>query len=196
MLCYHGTSADNLESILKFGLEIDSPKIWKPSLKEIYCWSKNYIEGELRYDEDDGPYDEADYKDRMISAAFDSAFVALSKAKDCRAIVVIFNVNESELNDDSSCENMEHANSVGRNIKPHEIVEVLVSNDLGLLRGYFVGLTMNRELAMVNYSAIESRIGQMFHKCEFYPEDIEDILRWDTVYQHRHGIPNNELVLV
>lgn len=182
MLCYHGTSADNLESILKEGLRVDKPKLWTPSKNEIYCWSKNYIEGELRYGED-GPYDEEDYRDQLTSQAYDSSFVALSKSKDCRSLVVIFGVDESELKTDDSCQYMEHANSVGRSIKSDEIVEILVSNDLSLLRGYFISLVMGRELVYENFERFEEIVGQIFKRSEVYVEDIKDWLEWETIYE-------------
>lgn len=42
-ILYHGTSADNLKSILKDGFKTNCDKIWTPSENGIYFWSPDKL---------------------------------------------------------------------------------------------------------------------------------------------------------
>lgn len=179
MLCYHGTSADNLNNIRKYGLKSDREKLWTVSHDAVYCWSKNLIKEECL----DLVNDSNECHSRLFRAAYDSAFAALSKAKDCRAIIVIFEVDENELESDDSCgAMMQHANCIRRDIKPDEIKEIWVSNDLSLIRGYFIGLMLGRVLSNVEFSHFEHKIGEVFEQSEicFY-DDFQDVMQWESL---------------
>lgn len=179
MLCYHGTTADNLESILKNGLICESNKLWTVSHDAVYCYSANLLT-ELKHEYDNGDEIE-DYHEQFLERAFDSASCGLAKAKDCRAVVVVFEVDESELEDDDSCPNMDVANCVRRSIKPEEIKEIYVSSDLAALKGYFLALMNNMPLFNYYPNYMEQKLIKIFQKSEIYPEDIQDILEWESV---------------
>ena len=129
--CYHGTSAENLPSILKDGLKASADKIWNVSEDAVYCYSKNYADTELGIEIEEM----SDNEDAFLRQAADNASCAIVNArKDCRIVVIKFMVEESELEDDDSCPNMEIANCIRRDIKPEEIVEVYISDDLSSYR--------------------------------------------------------------
>lgn len=179
MLVYHGTIADNLASILENGLIAESPKIWSVSHDAIYVWGNRHMESE--YGEDwENEY--GDPRDTLIRLASESAQCAIAKAKDCRMVIVICEVPDDELEIDDSCPNMENASCIRRSILPSEIREVLISNDLSLLKGMFIGQMMRMNLYAGYFSAIESQIGEIFQNSELYVE-LEDILEWETVNQ-------------
>ena len=164
MLCCHGTSADNLESILRDGLKCETDKVWNVSCQEVYCWAENSVEID----------DEEDVEYWMIQLAYESAQCAMAKAKDCRGVVIMFEVDEYELTEDNSCENMQAASSIKRDIHPNEFVKVLIGPDLGLIRGYFIGNMLHRPLNGLEFDETETAVGEVFQKMEFYPEDLLD----------------------
>lgn len=170
---YHGTSADNLKSILKSGLKSDCDKIWTPSENAVYCWNGNALV-------ESGDCEE-DYKETYaFNRAFSSAQCSLSKAIDCRAIIVVAEIEESELEVDYSCKNMTNARCINRCIKKSEIIEIHVSNDLSLLRGYFIGLMMHREFNNLEFNQIEMMIGEKLIEV-VYPEDIDEFTTFERV---------------
>ena len=129
--CYHGTSAENLPSILKDGLKASADKIWNVSEDAVYCYSKNYADTELGIEIEEM----SDNEDAFLRQAADNASCAIVNArKDCRIAVIKFMVEESELETDYSCPNMEIANCIRRDIKPEEIVETYISADLSSYR--------------------------------------------------------------
>ena len=72
MLCYHGTSADNLQSIKKHGLSCYKEKIWTASQDAVYCWTLDFIKTEYPdYIEEN---DEESITNTLITEAFNSAF--------------------------------------------------------------------------------------------------------------------------
>ncbi len=166
MLAFHGTTADNLADILENGLKCDKEKLWSVSEDAVYCWSKNYLrEGEI---EEEFAYDQL--KEKALS----HATIGLAKAKDCRAVVVVFNVDEEELETDYSCPNMESANCVNRNIKPEEFQAVWVSQDLSLLRGAFIATMLYRPLSNMEFSQLEIKVGKAFYNAGLgYYEALE-----------------------
>lgn len=149
MLCFHGTSADNLESILQNGLQPNADKVWNCSLDEIYCWPVSSFEDEYE----------------AMEMAKSSATIALATSKDCRAVVIAFEIDESELDEDYSCENMDDARVVCRTIKPEEFTQVYVSDDLSLIKGVLIGYCLNRDYYDSSvFSEIEIAIGELFNK--------------------------------
>ena len=168
MLAMHGTTADNLENILKNGLLCDREKIWSVSTDAVFCWSKNYITA--------NDFEEEEIYDALKEQALSSATVGLAKAKDCRAVIIVFNIDDSELEDDDSCPHMDDANCINRNINPSEFVEVLVSEDLSLARGAFIAGLLHRELINFEFSSIEYKIGRLFWESNIsWYEIIEDL---------------------
>mgnify|MGYP001580487392 CR=1 FL=1 len=153
VLCTHGTSADNLQSILEYGLLVDKPKVWCVSNDAIYCWSKRYVDIEYGENEDEEYVEEI-----LIQTALNNCYCTLATAKDCRAVVVLFNVNEDELEEDLSCDNMNIASCIHRNIKPEEIVKVLISQDLSIIRGLFISMMTNKRLYNNQFTEFEEKL--------------------------------------
>jgi hypothetical protein len=182
MRCYHGTNIDNLPSILANGLKTDRNKIWTCSEEAVYCYSKNYLQDlEDNYGEGFDPETSniEDYHDDFMRATFDSASTTFAKAKQCVAVVVVFNVPEEELEDDNSCPNMDLANCIYRDIRLEEIEAIYISNDLTMLKGYYMALMVNRPMFNFWPNAFESAIIKVFKNAEIYPENIEDMLEWE-----------------
>lgn len=171
---FHGTSADNLDSILENGLIIDSEKLWEPSEEGIYFWSPDlFVEmGET----------EEEYKnDYVFERVNDSAQCALALAKDCRAVIIEAELDDSEVFADKSCPNMEGAVVCYRNIKKEEIKSIKITNDLSLLKGYFISLMAGHNLFIQNFSVLEKKIGKVFKDSTIYLEDINSLMDWENV---------------
>lgn len=180
MILYHGTSADNLQSILKDGICINTIKLWNCSQDEIYLWHPI----QLAEANDRDLVKEADYiQDEAFRMAAESGQIALAAAKDNRIVVIKVEIDESELMADNSCENMEKSGAVciGRNITVDEILEVKMSNDLSALKGYFINLIKDRDYCNLDFTPFEIKIADVFKKAELFPEDIDDIIEWSNV---------------
>jgi len=177
---YHGTSADNLESILKNGLSINEDKLWTCSEDAVYLWDTLALaEANGRDLEDDADYIE----DETFRAARESGEIACAIAKDCRVVVVKVEIDETELSEDNSCENMAGSGAVVlyRNIPLSEIIEIHVSNDLSLIKGYFINLLIGRDYCNVDFNKMEIRVAECFKKAEIYPEDIDDLIEFEKI---------------
>lgn len=169
-ILYHGTSADNLKSILKNGFSINCDKIWTPSENGIYFWSPDKL---IEYKESDEDFADND----AIKRAFDSATCSLGKSKDCRAVIFEIEVSDEEYNDlceDTSCPNMKGAIVSYSNINLKYIKKIYISDDLSLLRGYFISLMMERELNNLTFSDLELKIGKAFKNFEEGYEIVEE----------------------
>lgn len=174
---FHGTSADNLESILKDGLKCDTDKVWTCSCDEVYLWDIEAVAKEFDIEDED-------YKiERARQMAIESAQIACASAKDCRCVVLKIELDDSEIMPDTSCENMKGSGAVciQRDITLNEIVGVEVSNDLSLIKGYFMTLIMDRDYSNLELSKMEMKIAEAFKKAEIYPEDIDDIMEFQEL---------------
>jgi len=177
---YHGTSADNLESILKHGLSTSEEKLWSCSEDGIYLWDViELAKANGRDLEEDADY----IKEEAFRMGVESGEIACSKAKDCRVVVLQIELDESEVYDDTSCENMQGSGAkvIYRDIKLSEILEIQVSNDLSLLRGYFIGIIMDRDYCNIEFDRIEQKIAEAFKKSEICLDDIDDVIEFETV---------------
>ncbi len=174
---YHGTSADNLESILSNGLSCNENKLWNVSEDNIYLWCP------LAVGKACDCKDNEDCENRAFQMAFESAQFACSIAKDCRAIVLKIELDDTEIFDDTSCENMisHGAVCIDRDILINEITEIKVSNDLSILKGYFMNLSLSNDYSNIELSSIEKKVAQVFNKAEIYPEDIDEITEWEIL---------------
>lgn len=173
---YHGTSADNLESILKNGLSCNESKIWNCSGDEVYLWDTEAVGKEWEVDG-------AQAEDRAFQAAYESAQIACIASKDCRAVVLKIELDDSDIQPDLSCENMEGRGAVCiyRDILPAEILEIKISNDLSLLKGWFIATMLTNEYFGLELNSMEKRIGEALQKAEIYPDDIEYMTEWEIV---------------
>lgn len=175
---YHGTSADNLKFILKHGIVTHESKIWNCSEDVVCVW-----EPEALAVADGKEDEEMEYKQqRAFNRAFESAQCTMACATDCRAVVIEIEVNESELMIDESHENINYARCIHRNIKPEEITSIKISNDLSLLKGYFIGLMLSNDLSNIEFTEIEKKIGEIFNKSETYLfEEMDSTVEWEEI---------------
>lgn len=176
---YHGTTADNLQEILKNGIKCDSNKIWTCSSDEIYLWGVNELAKFEGMENDD-----LEYKENMaFCRASESAQIACCKAKDCRLLVFKIELPIAEVTYDDSCPNMRRsgAMTICRDIHPEEIVAIKISNELSLIRGYFMGIVMDMEYFGMTFTFSEEKIARAFKKAELYPEDIEYMIEWNSI---------------
>ncbi len=175
---YHGTSADNLPSILKNGLSCSEIKLWSCSNDETYLWSVDKVmEAEDLEDEDEA-------QNYAFRFANESAQCACVYSNDCRLVVLKIELEEKEVYPDRSCENMEGRGCVciDRNILPSEIVEIKVSNDLSLLKGYFISLMLTNDyFNLDDLTPLQLKIAKALQGAELYPEDVEDVTEWHEV---------------
>jgi len=177
---FHGTCADNLPFILENGLVCDDTKVWSCSRDAVYLWdSEKLVEYECRED------DELN-QDEVLQIGFrfasESAKFAAATSKDCRLVVVEVSIDESEVCMDDSHENMGHASCVYRNILPEEITSIRISNDLSLLKGYFLAQALRNDLFDDwGISRIERKVSEVFSSAEIFIDDVEDMIEWDIV---------------
>jgi len=174
---YHGTSADNLESILQNGLSCDEIKLWNCSGDEIYLWGAMEVGKEWDCETDE------ESEERAFRMASESGQIACIASKDCRIVVLRIELDDSEIMPDTSHENMEGRGAVciNRTIELSEIKDIKVSNDLSMLKGYFIAMMADNEFFDVELSRLERRIGEAFKNAEIYPEDIDELIEWDNV---------------
>ena len=181
MILFHGTSADAAKKILREGFcASNGRQVWTCSGDANYFWSPEELtEG--------GYEDGGEYAARQ--RAFESAQGALAMAKDCRTVVFAVEVNNSEaVEPDQSCENMEGAVCVFDDVPASAIRKVWVSNDLSLLKGYFLAMMHGRDLANVSLSKVEERIVKdLKANCVFYPDDIEELAE-----EKEYSVDNSE----
>lgn len=166
-ICLHGTSADNLPSILKDGLTKYNDKLWTVSEHGVYFFHLEKYKVANGYEDED----EEDLYQRMLNDTVDQAMFALGKAKDCRAIVIEVDLDEDEIQDDLSCEGMDTAVVSFSDIPPDRFKKVWVSNDLSLFKGYFLGMN-NRPISNVELSELELRVAECFDNHHFDQDEI------------------------
>jgi hypothetical protein len=174
MLCFHATSADNLPSILRDGLKCRSEKIWDVSEDGIYCWSKHFIR-ENHSEEYDS--NNSEHLSLLESQAMDYTVVPLTHAKDCRGVVVVFEVADDEVEPDESCPGMDDTSVVFRDISPSEIRRIIISEDVSIMRGCFVRMMMGRSMYIREFSEMEKMAAQSMECYDFYMTSVE----WDEV---------------
>lgn len=178
MRCYHGTSADHLESIMRDGLiGCGSEKLWSCSEESIYCYTKRSI-SECGYDDE-----EDSTHDSLMRITLDSASVALALAKNCRPIVVVFEAEEDELEVDTSCPKMEFASCFNGNVPVERIREIYIGQDFSLVKGFMIASYMRFDLFNTHrFSEQELAVGKALSKIDFcYYELFEDV-NWEKCY--------------
>lgn len=162
MKLFHGTTADNAKRILAEGFKCEAGgENWNVSGNNVYFWSPERIS---HYDDNFEDDDEAKRR------AADSATFGLAFAKDCR--FVIFEVEiDGELQDDDSCENMEGAVYSYEDVPASAIRAVHISEDLSLIKGYFLAFHLDRDMTARSLTPIQTKIARAFQKAEIYPDD-------------------------
>lgn len=176
---YHGTTADHLEDILQNGISPFTDKVWSCSMNEVYLWGVKELAKANDQLSDKKEYQE----DAAFIMASESGQCSLAGAKDCRIVVIKIRLSPDEIENDFSCQNMENSGAVtiNRTILPHEFEEVRVSNDLSLVKAYFISLIIDMDHCGLEFTALEEKIARGFKKAELYPEDIEEMIEWEPI---------------
>lgn len=178
---YHGTSADNLPTILKHGLMSTENKIWNVSSDVVYLWCPEAVgKG--------NDIEEQEYKEQeAFRRASESAQFACATAKDCRLVVLEIELDSKEIEPDYSSENMKGQGAVciSRDIELHEIKKISISNDLSILKGYFINMASSNEFSALEFSRNELKIAEVFSHAEIYIEEVEDMIEWEQVKINR-----------
>jgi hypothetical protein len=169
MKFYHGTSADNLKSIKRFGLDASKGKQnWTVSCAPVYLWNPAKLDGG---------------EDEARTRAAESAEFCLTRAKDCRRVVIEVDIDPEETIEDDSCENMEEAVYINRVIKPSEITAIWVDKEsLSLFQGYFISFHIDRELSEpLVLNDLEKCVMKLFNRANDFCCEAFEILS-DLVY--------------
>lgn len=173
---YHGTSADNLASILKYGLSPNEEKLWGCSRDEVYLWGAQ----ELAVAENDEDNLE-EWKERAArQRAIKSGRIACAVAKDCRVVVIKIQLSPSKVRPDESCDNMDGAVCIDKVTKA-QILEIEVSNDISLIKGFIIAGLLNMWQWAKGCTKIELQIAEALKKVEWYPEYYDDMMEWETI---------------
>lgn len=173
MKFYHGTSEAHLKSILTEGIKCHTDKVWSPSFHAVYAWSPDAFVAS-------GECQEEDKDTYTIGRASESAQCSMVANRDSgRLIIICFDIPEDDTHPDTSCDNMDGAVEICRDVLPSEFVSVQISNDLSLLRGYFIGLMLNNEYNGIEFTELEEKIGKAMQGLELY--EIEDMIEWSPV---------------
>jgi hypothetical protein len=128
MRAFHGTSADNLESILQNGLSRNYKTIWEASEEcEVYLWAASLMPD---IDNEEEGINKAKQK------AADNAEFTLAKAKDCRRLIIECEIEEYGLDE---TQGMEDSGSICVDTVPVEqIVRIWIDkDDLSFFKVYF-----------------------------------------------------------
>jgi hypothetical protein len=174
---YHGTSADNLEDILQNGLRPNTQKLWSCSGNEVYMWCPRRLavaEG--------NETDELEWQyDRARSRAQESGQIACAVAKDCRIVVCKIRVPDTDVMEDTSCAYMDGAVCTDH-VKPSQILEIYVSNDLSLMRGLFMTIVADMDMwNKYRFTDAENKVIKLLKQVEWYSEMIDEMITWITV---------------
>jgi hypothetical protein len=159
MKVYHGTSADNLPSILANGFDGHSgEQVWTCSAGLNYFWNPADLKRPCGCETMKDAVNEAK---RM---AKESAESTLAKAKDCRRVVFEVEIPRAELSKDTSCQNMNGAVMTSSTIPPSAITKIWIDSEpLDLFKGYFIASDMGHELRCdLNLTNIEQTVGETF----------------------------------
>lgn len=171
---YHGTSADNLPSILKSGLIPHTEKLWSCSGREVYMWDVEKL-AKAEGSEDDLP----EWKEQTAyNRAKESGQIACAVAKDCRVVVLKIKMSSKNVYDDTSCQYMDGAVCVER-VPLKNIETIWISNDLSLVKGLLLAGIYHMDMWKRNPD--HKRIAEVLSKVEWYPEWIDDIIEWEQI---------------
>lgn len=163
----HGTSEDNLDSIRKNGFDRFADKIWNPSDDEIYFWSPDALV-------ETGDCEESDKLECARQRAFQSAQMAMAVAKSGKCVVFEVELDDEDISPDFSCDNMGGAVCTREEIPPSAIKRIYISDDLSLVRGYFIHHGLQNDLFRADlFSEIQIKVAACFKGFYLELEDFE-----------------------
>ena len=174
MLLYHGTSADYWNRIKREGLSHRPPnENWTVSDAAVYFWSPDKL---VEFGEAERDY----AKETAFQRAFESAQCALAVSrKNCRAVVIELDLPEDQfeiqLDESGDYSATSGAVCVYENVPPKYFKSIKVSQDLGLLRGYFVALMNGRDHFAGEFSDIEEKIAKAFKDAQIEIDAVEEL---------------------
>lgn len=175
MKLHHGTTADAARKILAEGFSTSAGgENWNVSGEAVYFWSGDKLA-------ENGESDESYCHDDAARRACEQAHVALGFAADCRAVVFEVEIDELELQDDDSCPNMDGAVCTFDDVPVSSITGAYITDDLTLLKGYFLAYHINRDLSARELSPIEEKIAKAMQKAEICPEDVDEVSNFRKV---------------
>lgn len=175
MKLFHGTTADALADIRINGLRTDKGgENWTVSDAYVYFWSPEAI-----MERDDCDMEQAEAEARRM--AEDSGSFGLGFAKDCRLVIL-----EIELPDemepvipDESCDNMEGAVCTYENVPFSCVTAIHISNDLSLLKGYFLSFCLKRDMSARSLTYTEQKVAELFAKSDSFCDILSDVIEWE-----------------
>ena len=174
MKVYHGTSADNLQSILEHGFDgmFHGEQIWSCSAGMNYFWNPADLK---RAEGLDSMEDAIQYAKQH---AKESAEVSLGHAKDCRRVVFEVEIPRNELDRDTSCRNMEGSVMTPATVPPSAIKKIWIDEgSLEAMKGYFIACGMDHELRCYReLTKIEQVIGKVFKESDNAMSSMFDML--------------------
>jgi len=168
---YHGTSADNLQSILENGFDgTKGNQIWNVSGGANYFWNPLDIQ-----ETEDVDAERAEEMAREF--AFGAAETSLAKSKDCRRVVFEIEAPDDLFSPDNSCPNMQGAVVSDEIIDPSYISRYWIDEqDLSFFRAYFAACIHDRKLANpLNLSSAELSMIKALQKSDAMCEIMDSL---------------------
>lgn len=165
MLHYHGTSIRAARDILRDGFDPDSRANWTPSQNGVYFWSPHSLI-EL------GECEEDDAEERAKYFAWGNSKCTLGRETECRGVVFGVDLDGLEVEPDLSCENMEGAVVHFGHIPADRIREIWVSEDFGIVRGYFIYQSSLLDQFINDFSDFELTVAKAF--ATIYVDEVEE----------------------
>lgn len=171
---YHGTCADNLESIRENGFNgLRGRQLWKCSAGLNYFWNAGYFE---------------DYPDDAKIGALGNSEVSLVRAKDCRRLLFKLEVPQSyfeeNFQEDNSCSNMGGA-VLSTQPVPFDFVTQISRDfqDLSFLRPHFAYCARYNGLSLDELTTIEQIMVESINPdCRCLLDDLLRDLDMEIIY--------------
>lgn len=184
MLCYHGTTLENAKLILQGNTDYKPSGAWIVSDNDnaFYVYPVNKLVNEFSIEEDE---DIEDYKDQFIGQALDNAVITAGlKGRDTEIIIIEIDIPDHLLQDDFSCNNMNHIASFINldELEECKIINVYKTNFSGYYSPYVFPTLENDAFntAYMDYDLL--KIVELIQKTNYY--DV-----WERINEKlRHGL--------
>jgi hypothetical protein len=165
---YHGTSADNLEKILKEGIQPIpcAQRIWNDSYPNcVYLWSNSH----------------EDCEGNGFDYAADSGFMSFIKARDKRIIVFKIEMQDKYMDPDVSGINMYSMGAVQTDsVHKRYITEYWISEDLSVLLPVALNIYQSNDVAKIELTSLQRTAVKLLNE-EAYIILSELPIKWENV---------------